>query len=95
LVLELAKRPDIQSKIRQEITQIAAENNSQEWANYRPVYEDLNKMKYIDNTMKEAQRLWPIAPNLVRMSREADQYENIHIPKGVIKYSWKFLINKG
>ncbi len=83
LVLELARRPDIQAKIRQEIQQIAGD--AQDWTKYRPVYEDLNKMKYIDNVMKEAQRLWPIAPHLVRMAVNDDTYENIHLPKGVKK----------
>ena len=40
-------------------------------------------MKFIDNVMKEAQRLWPIAPHLVRMSANDDQYETMHLPKGV------------
>jgi hypothetical protein len=89
---ELAKRPDVQEKIRDEIKRISAEKGVEEWAKYRPIYEDLNKMKYIDNTMKEAQRLWPIAPHLVRMANEAENYENFHIPKGVFENSRKFLI---
>ena len=88
MLLELSKRADIQDKIRKEIQEISG--NSQEWSRYRPVYDDLNKMKYIDHVMKESQRLWPIAPNLFRMSVETDQYENIHIPKGVYRIFSEF-----
>ena len=94
LLGELSLRPQVQAKIREEIALIAEENGSENWREYRPVYEDLNKMKYIDNTVKETQRLWPILPHLVRMTNEDETYQNMNIPKGVRRNFIEFSVTE-
>ena len=91
IIHEISNKCDVQRKIREEIELIANENGEQDWENYTPIYEDLNKMKYIDNVVKETQRLWPIIPELSRMSTEEDYFDNFYIPKGVSKILVKFL----
>lgn len=79
LIMELANNPDIQEKIRNEIKSIAQTDHR----NFMPTFEDLNKMKYIDNVIKEALRLHPVAPTLFREAMEDMEINGIQIPKGV------------
>ena len=83
VLYEIANKPEVQKKIREEIKLIAKDNGEDNWKNYRPVYADYNKMKFIENVVKETERLYPILPSIPRMTTEDDRYENIFIPKGV------------
>ena len=92
---EIARRPDIQAKIRQEIKRIAEESGETDWKHYRPSFDDYNKMKYIDNVVKESQRLWTILPAIARMAVESETIEGVNIPKGVCsENSEKILIHR-
>ncbi|GAB0099406.1 hypothetical protein DMENIID0001_152620 [Sergentomyia squamirostris] len=58
---ELAKLPDLQDKVYQEIKQVLDENNGE----YS--YESLKKMKSLERCMHESMRIYPPAPALVRI----------------------------
>lgn len=57
---ELARHPEVFKKLRQEILDSVGTNP--------PTYEDLKNMKYLQYTMNETLRLYPVVPFNVRMS---------------------------
>jgi cytochrome P450 len=74
----------VQEKGRKEIAAIAASHGVEDFKSYVPVYEDLNKMKYIENIVKEAMRLYPFPPALLRENSKDVELGGYHIPAGVI-----------
>ncbi len=73
LVLLLAKHPEIQEKIYQEISESGSEDLS--------LMEQFEKSKYVAQCIEEAMRLYPPAYFSDRIAIEDDQYKDIKITK--------------
>lgn len=61
MAYELVKNPEIQKKLQEEIDQVNQKLNGKEIN-----YEELQKMKYLDQVVSEALRMWPAAPMIDR-----------------------------
>jgi len=70
----LAKHPEIQSELRKEIEEVIG-NREISWA-------DLDKLKLLENCIKESLRLYPIALTTDRTSIGPDKLGPYWIPKG-------------
>ncbi|XXG96106.1 hypothetical protein Hte_002385 [Hypoxylon texense] len=70
----IAEKPDIQAKLREEI---AAPGNS-------ITYGELEKLKYLDNFIKESLRVYPPASGTFRQTAVDMSISGIHIPKGTL-----------
>jgi len=71
----LAVNPDVQDKLRKEITE-AMESK-------KPLYEVAQSIEYLDCVIMEAQRLYPAAAQLNRECCEDYDLNGIHIPAGM------------
>ncbi len=71
----LAKHPEIQSRARKEVKEVLG--NSDDVA-----LEDLDKLKFLDDCIKESMRLYPVAPFTGRKSRVEDKIGPYVIPAG-------------
>ncbi|CZR50443.1 related to n-alkane-inducible cytochrome P450 [Phialocephala subalpina] len=58
---ELARHPEVVEKLRQEVEERVGWERA-------PTYEDLKSMKYLQNTMNETLRLYPVVPFNVRLA---------------------------
>jgi len=72
----LAVNPDVQDKLRKEITE-AMESNAK-----MPLYEVAQSIEYLDCVIMEAQRLYPPAAQVNRECSEDYDLNGIHIPAG-------------
>ncbi|KAF2147191.1 glycoside hydrolase family 20 protein [Aplosporella prunicola CBS 121167] len=61
LFYELSTHPEILRKLRKEITEIVGEDN-------KPTYEHLKSLKYLQHTLNETLRLYPVVPFNVRFA---------------------------
>ncbi|KUJ23955.1 putative cytochrome 52A4 [Mollisia scopiformis] len=61
LFYELARHPEVMKKLRAEIEERIGWERA-------PTYEDLKNMKYLQNTMNETLRLYPVVPFNVRLA---------------------------
>ncbi|XP_069702694.1 cytochrome P450 4C1-like isoform X2 [Periplaneta americana] len=80
----LAKHPDIQEKVMEELDEIFGNSN-------RPTtYEDIVQMKYLERVIKESLRLYPIVPMFGRKLKEDYKTGNYTIPAGanVFVFVW-------
>ncbi|XP_063930010.1 cytochrome P450 6a2-like [Zophobas morio] len=57
---ELARNPDVQKKLREEICQVLEKYDN------KIIYESLNEMKYLEQVLDETLRMYPPLPNLNR-----------------------------
>ncbi|ADV49365.1 Unspecific monooxygenase [Cellulophaga algicola DSM 14237] len=73
LVFLLAKHPDIQEKAYQEVKNISLEGDD--------VLTQILELKYIQQCVEEAMRLYPPAYIIDRVSIEDDEFEGLQIPK--------------
>ncbi|EFC43070.1 predicted protein [Naegleria gruberi] len=71
---ELAKRPEIQKKAREEIDRLIG--------NRAPTYEDYNQMHYLNAIVMEALRLHPPVVNVFRIAKKTTTIGEFTIPKG-------------
>ncbi len=62
---ELACHPEIQSKLREEVSALAAENE-------QPSIDDLNALPYLDGVLRECTRLRPAIPYTMRIAKKDD-----------------------
>lgn len=78
-MFELAKHPDIQRKVQDEIDQVLSETDDGEFT-----YDNLSKLKYLECCIDEALRKYPIVP--VHFRTATRDYEikesGLTIPKG-------------
>ncbi|XP_005093673.2 cytochrome P450 3A9 [Aplysia californica] len=75
LLYLLAQNQDIQDKVIQEIDTVLDGRTE-------PEYEDLTNLKYTEQVIKEAIRLFPPVPILTREALETKTYDGVTIPKG-------------
>lgn len=62
---ELACNPEVQTKLREEVAAMAAENP-------QPSIDDLMALPYLDGVIKEAMRLRPAIPYTMRVAKKDD-----------------------
>ncbi|GLG98484.1 Cytochrome P450 4C1 [Gryllus bimaculatus] len=81
-LFELSQRPDIQEKVFNELKEVASDNDSQ----YLSLdFEHLNKLKYLEQVIKETLRLYPSVPMFAREITEEVRLASlpVDIPPGV------------
>ncbi|KAF5277794.1 hypothetical protein FQR65_LT03774 [Abscondita terminalis] len=75
----LSKHQEIQDRVFGEITEIFGNKDTLQLS-----YENLQKMKYLDQVVKEVLRMYPSVPLISRLVTEDVVYDGQVIPKGVI-----------
>ncbi|KAF5277798.1 hypothetical protein FQR65_LT03778 [Abscondita terminalis] len=78
-VYTLSKYPKIQDKVFQEISDVLGNDETAEFT-----YENLQKLKYLEQVIKEVLRFYPPVPMFSRITTEDVTYDGAIIPKGVI-----------
>ncbi|XP_005054484.2 PREDICTED: cytochrome P450 3A29-like [Ficedula albicollis] len=77
LAYELALHPDVQEKLLQEIDTVLP--------NKAPLtYEALTKLEYLDMTLNESLRLYPLGGRIERTCKKDVEINGVTIPKGVV-----------
>ncbi|XP_075150360.1 putative cytochrome P450 6a14 [Haematobia irritans] len=76
LLYELARHPEIQEKLRQEIHEVLENYDNQ------ITYEALMDMKYLDQVINETLRLYPPLPFLQRMTTDTAKIGDLTLPQG-------------
>ncbi|XP_070208336.1 cytochrome P450 3A24-like [Littorina saxatilis] len=74
LAYNLAMHPDVQDKVVMEIEQQLGEED--------PSYENVAKLKYMEQTINETLRLFPPVTTVSRMASETVHIKGVTIPKG-------------
>ncbi|KAL4630340.1 cholesterol 24-hydroxylase isoform X1 [Arapaima gigas] len=74
--MELGRQPEILKKLRQEIDDVLGAKKDIQ-------YEDLGKLTYLSQVLKETLRLYPPAPGTSRWIEEDVVVNGIHVPGGV------------
>lgn len=69
-IYELARHPEVVKKLRAEILSVVGPDRT-------PTYADLKSMKYLQNIMNEALRLYPVVPFNVRFA-----FKDTTLPRG-------------
>ncbi|CAL1527755.1 unnamed protein product [Lymnaea stagnalis] len=73
-LFELAKNPDIQEKVFQEIDRVITTE--------KPSVEDLGGLQYLDWVINETLRLHPPVPKVSRKAKETRTYNGVTVPQG-------------
>ncbi|KAM8920827.1 cholesterol 24-hydroxylase-like [Pelodytes ibericus] len=72
-VMELARHPEILEKVQAELDEVIGSKRDIE-------YEDLGKLQYLNQVLKETLRLYPTAPGTSRWLEEETMIEGVRIP---------------
>ncbi|XP_073498329.1 cholesterol 24-hydroxylase-like [Phyllobates terribilis] len=75
-VMELARYPDVLERVQGEIDDVFGSRRD-------VTYEDLNKLQYLSQILKETLRLYPTAPGTSRLLDKALVIEGLRIPPNV------------
>ncbi|XP_068110470.1 cholesterol 24-hydroxylase-like [Hyperolius riggenbachi] len=75
-VIELARNPDIMKKAQAEVDEVIGSKRDIE-------YEDLGKLQYLSQVLKESLRMYPTAPGTSRALEEEIVIEGLKIPPSV------------
>uniref|UniRef100_A0A673ALY8 unspecific monooxygenase n=1 Tax=Sphaeramia orbicularis TaxID=375764 RepID=A0A673ALY8_9TELE len=75
LAYNLATHPHIQKKLQEEIDETFPD---------KPTYEGVMQMEYLDMTLNESSRLYPIGTRLERMTKATVEINGVTIPKGTV-----------
>ncbi|KAF5277799.1 hypothetical protein FQR65_LT03779 [Abscondita terminalis] len=78
-VYTLSKYPEIQDKVFQEISDVLGNGEASQFT-----YENLQKLKYLEQVIKEVLRFYPPVPMFSRIVTEDVTYDGKIIPKGVV-----------
>jgi len=78
LAIELSSRPDVQSKIYEEIVNIRSKKGD----DWEPTYADLGEFSYIDSVLKEIVRMYSVAPFLLREVKTETVIHDIEFKQG-------------
>ncbi|XP_040268455.1 cholesterol 24-hydroxylase-like isoform X1 [Bufo bufo] len=74
-VMELARNPEILTRVQTEVDEVLGSKRDIE-------YEDLGKLQYLSQVLKETLRLYPIAPGTSRVLEKEMVIEGVRIPPG-------------
>ncbi|XP_075136795.1 cholesterol 24-hydroxylase-like [Leptodactylus fuscus] len=74
-IMELGRNPDVLDRLRDEVDEVIGSRRDIE-------YEDLGKLQYMSQVLKETLRLYPTAPGTSRTSLEEIVIEGVRIPSG-------------
>ncbi|XP_029995475.1 cytochrome P450 3A27-like isoform X2 [Sphaeramia orbicularis] len=77
LAYNLATHPHIQKKLQEEIDETFPDKTE-------PTYEGVMQMEYLDMTLNESSRLYPIGTRLERMTKATVEINGVTIPKGTV-----------
>eukprot|EP01062_Namystynia_karyoxenos_P030166 TRINITY_DN22550_c0_g1_i1.p1 TRINITY_DN22550_c0_g1~~TRINITY_DN22550_c0_g1_i1.p1 ORF type:complete len:635 (+),score=225.30 TRINITY_DN22550_c0_g1_i1:73-1905(+) len=83
MVFEMAKRPDLQRRLQEEIDGFFARLGGREME-----YRDLSELRFLTRCIMETLRLWPSVPNGTFRETEEDDWVHgtggarVHVPKG-------------
>ena len=77
LLHELAKHPDLQDEVRQEILEVMGHSS-------QLTSEHLQRMKLVRNCVRETLRLYPALPVTARVLAQDTTIHNYHIPAGTV-----------
>ncbi|XP_071970286.1 cholesterol 24-hydroxylase-like isoform X2 [Engystomops pustulosus] len=82
-VQELARHPEILQKVQAEVDEVIGSRQNIE-------YDDLGKLQYLSQVLKETLRLYPTAPGTSRLLEDDFTVEGVRIPKNtsVLVYSY-------
>lgn len=75
-IMELGRHPDILTKVKREIDEVLG-------MKHEISYDDLGKMTYLSQVLKETLRMYPTAPGTSRWVKEDITISGIHIPGGI------------
>ncbi|XP_058847753.1 cholesterol 24-hydroxylase-like isoform X1 [Acipenser ruthenus] len=75
-IMELTRQPEIMKKLRVEVDDVIGSKRDID-------YEDLGKLTYLSQVLKESLRIYPPAPGTSRWIPEDTVIEGIHIPGGI------------
>ena len=78
LLFEMAKHPEIQDRMYEEIKSVMGERK-------HPTWEDIQNMKLVRNTIKETMRLYLPVGILARIINEDTVLNGYQVPAGVRK----------
>ena len=78
LLFEMAKHPEIQERMLEEIRSVMGDRK-------QPTWEDIQKMKLVRNAIKETMRLYLPVGALPRLISEDAVLNGYHVPAGVRK----------
>ncbi|KAK6479027.1 cholesterol 24-hydroxylase-like [Huso huso] len=76
MIMELTRQPEIIKKLRVEVDDVIGSKRDID-------YEDLGKLTYLSQVLKESLRIYPPAPGTSRWIPEDTVIEGIHIPGGI------------
>ncbi|XP_075700165.1 cholesterol 24-hydroxylase-like [Rhinoderma darwinii] len=74
-VMELGRHPDILARVQAEVDEVIGSKRDIE-------YEDLGKLKYLNQVLKETLRVYPTVPGTSRALEEETIIEGVRIPAG-------------
>ncbi|XP_056403228.1 cholesterol 24-hydroxylase-like isoform X4 [Hyla sarda] len=74
-VMELARHPEILTRVQTEVDEVIGSKRDIE-------YENLGKLQYLSQVLKETLRLYPTAPGTSRIAEEEIVVEGVRIPPG-------------
>ncbi|XP_056403232.1 cholesterol 24-hydroxylase-like [Hyla sarda] len=74
-VQELARHPEILVRVQAEVDEVIGSKRDID-------YEDLGRLKYLSQVLKETLRLYPTAPGTTRTTEEESIIEGVRIPAG-------------
>ena len=74
IIYLLAKHPDVQSLVRQEVIEAIGDGN--------PAYDDIHRLPLVQMVIREAMRLYPPAWSMLRETTEPISVEDARIPAG-------------
>jgi cytochrome P450 len=80
LLFELAKHPEIQERLHQEIKSTIEKGK-------HPTWEDIQNMKLVRNCIKETMRLYSPTGSLPRVLMEDTVLNGYQVPAGVSRFS--------
>uniref|UniRef100_A0A8C6NK47 Cholesterol 24-hydroxylase n=1 Tax=Nothobranchius furzeri TaxID=105023 RepID=A0A8C6NK47_NOTFU len=75
-IMELGRHPEILEKLRKEVDEVIGMKQDIS-------YDDLGKLVYLSQVLKETLRLYPTAPGTARQIEEDMVIDGIHIPGGI------------
>lgn len=87
-VYMISQKPEIQEKIYEELKGIMETSDSE------ITHEDIGRMKYLEQCIKETMRMFPTVPLIARVIEEDTQVGDYILPKGVSALIAPFAVHR-